>query len=382
MPIGSHVKRNDRHKLASIVSGELVWIDTNGIDPPDVLVASEYAPSFAVDLPLAQHRMRVAAAPFAVEDRVAQPIDDLHVALGREVSPRRYLVSTVAKAKMSEWRAELAARLVTPRRLIPDATTLRPPEPAAGWAVRVDGERVLVRTRDDEAFATSIRLLPALWAAAGCPALQQAGPGWHAALPVPVLSFDAIDAAPARRDDVDLGQSAQQDSERRYSVPLKVAAAMLAAAAAAHTAILSLDAAFVSSALSERRTEVSRLVASVAPLAPAGDDPATVLAGMLPGGGSNAGASRFLPMLAQISSAIQPVAEGIAVQALSYDAADGAMLVDIEASDLPALERVERSLTAAGFSTESGGASVGEGRAESSFTIRDGVFASGGGGAE
>lgn len=379
MPIGSHVKRNDRHKLASIVSGEFVWIDASGVDPPDVLVGSEYASAFVVDLPLAQHRMRAAAAPFAVEDRVAQPIDDLHVALGREVWPRRYLVAVVAKTKMSAWRAELAARGITPRRIIPDATTLSPPEGAAGWAVRVDGERVLVRTRDHEAFATSIRMFQALWAAAGRPALQQAGPDWPAAFPDPVLPFDAALALPPGRDDVDLGQSAQRGMERRYAAPIKIAAVMLAAAAAAHTAILSLDAFFVSSAVTERRAEAARLVASVAPFASAGEDPAALLAGMLPGRGDSVGTSRFLPMLTHISSAIQPVAEGVAVQALSYDAADGAMLLDLEASDLAALERVERSLVSAGLATESGGASVGEGRAESSFTIRDGATAGGGG---
>ena len=152
-------------------------------------------------------------------------------------------------------------------------------------------------------------------------------------------------------------------------------ASRIAAAALAHTAILSIDAAFVTAGATHRREEAARLLSSVAPLVPAGDDPGANIAGMLPNSSAQSEMSRFLPLLSRASSSMKPISEGLAIQALAFDAEDGALQLKIEASDLAALELVEKSLTEAGLDAQSGGATIGEGRAESSITVRDGFGA-------
>ncbi len=371
MPVRSHATKKDRHGLVSIVASELVWIETGDADAPDVLVASEYAPAIAVDLPLAQHRMRVAALPFAIEDRTAQPLDELHVVLGPEVGARRYLAALVSRTQMAAWLAVLAAHRVTPRRIIPDATLLAEPEGDAGWAVRVEGERVLIRTREHEAFATSAGLFDALWSAAGRPAVQQVGPIWPVGFPDPVDRVDASSLSTRGRNLVDLNQTPHHAGAQRFAGPLKIAAGIIASAALAHTAILSLDTAFASGAAAQRREAAARVLSAVAPLVPPDSDPGAMLADMLPNGSAEAGTSRFLPLLSRMSASLQPVSNGVAMQALTYDAADGALQVKIEAADLPALERVAKSLMESGLNAQSGGATVGDGRAESAVTVRE-----------
>ena len=379
MPLRSHTKKGERRNVISLVAGELIWVESRGANPPDVLVPSEYAPVFAVDLPLAQHRMRVAALPFAIEDRVAQPINELHMALGPEVAPRRYLASVADAGRMALWQADLAASRIVPRRILPDATLLCPPSGDATWAVKVEAERVRVKTRDHEAFGTSIGLFDTLWRSAGCPVLQQVGPEWPPAFPKVVGRVDDGSDSDQAPYTVDLRQGAHKAAELDYALPLKIAAVFIACAAIAHTAILVLDTTSAGNAVAARRVEAERVLASVAPLGVSSADAATTLAAMLPPAGGDARTGRFLPLLSRVSKSIQADVSGVAIQALSYDEADGALLLKIEAADLPALERLERNLRDAGFSTDSGGATVGDGGAQSSITVREAAPGAAGG---
>ena len=89
----------------------------------------------AVDLPLASARQR-AALPFAIEDRIAEPIDDVHVALGDEIAPRRYLAGVVRHDDAAGWTelAEAGARAA----MVPDVLAL-PIAGAGDWAVDLRG---------------------------------------------------------------------------------------------------------------------------------------------------------------------------------------------------------------------------------------------------
>lgn len=370
MLIRSHATQNQRQGQLRIVEGEVVWT-ARGVGAPDVLVPSEYAPVLAVDLPLAQHRMRQAAAPFAVEDRVSQPLSELLVVVGPDIGARRYLVGVAANERMAGWRTALANGNITAGRIIPDASLLPPPSDQQTWTVKVEGERVLIRTHALEAFATSRRMFEELWRAAGRPALEQVSDG---ALPEGLTtSVHHADAEGARdnRFAVDLLIDASAGVGRRYAGAMKIAAGIIAAAVAAHTLILGADTAFVSRGAAERKAEITRRLAELAPLAPQGRDPAAALAGILPEGGAGANESGFLRLLSRVSASLQPVSQGLAVQALSYDDADTSLKLKVEASDLPTLERIEKTLVDAGFAAQGEGASASDGRAESSITIRD-----------
>ncbi|WP_394652783.1 type II secretion system protein GspL, partial [uncultured Sphingomonas sp.] len=76
------------------LTGEALAVsDADG--PATVLVPNEAVRLLAVDLPLPTRAKRLAALPFAVEELIAEPIDSVHLALGIELSPKRYLVGVV-----------------------------------------------------------------------------------------------------------------------------------------------------------------------------------------------------------------------------------------------------------------------------------------------
>ena len=84
------------------LSGERLIIAEPG-GPATVLVPSESVLLLAVDLPLASRAKRLAALPFAIEDRIADPLDAVHIALGAEIAPQRYLVAVVRHTLMLRW---------------------------------------------------------------------------------------------------------------------------------------------------------------------------------------------------------------------------------------------------------------------------------------
>jgi len=336
-----------------------------------VLAPAEYVPVFAVDLPLSQHRMRLEALPFAFEDRVSQPIEDLHIALGPEVGQRRYLAAVVAKERMSAWLAQLAEAGVVPGRILPDASVLPAPETGAAWSVLVENERVLIRTLEGEAFATALALFDALWNAAGRPPLHQLGANWPDLMPQPESKrLDFVIASPSGPA-VDLLQGAFRGPRGRFDAPLKIAAGILVAAILAHTALLATDTVIASRAVTQRTSEARAVLATVAPDLALAPDPAAVLTRMLPRAGDGGSGSGFVALLARASAAIELVSGGVTLQSLAYDEADGALQLRVEASDLPSIERIDRAFQQSGLSTQSGGAAMAEGRAESMITVRD-----------
>ena len=115
-------------------------------------------------LPLASHRQRQAAAGFAVEELIAEPLEASHVVLGPELGRGEYLVVVVAHREMAVW----AGRAAPGQRLVPDVLAL--PVPAAGCcSVREAGGRVLVRRADGTGYATRAEHLEAFWRADGAP---------------------------------------------------------------------------------------------------------------------------------------------------------------------------------------------------------------------
>lgn len=365
-----------RDNIITFVAGEPSGIVDGVGDAPDVIVEGEYVGVVVVDLPLAQHKLRVAAAPYAIEDRVSQPLSELYVVLGPEIAPQRFLVSYVDRARMDGWLTKLAELGIVPGRVLPDAMLLPEPDSTTAWTTKVDGERVLVRTGGHEAFATSATLFETLWSAAGRPDLYHIGDD---SLPAHIPVTPGVNA-PARHV-IDLIKGVRTGATGKYAAPLKIAASLIGVAALAHMAILAIDTAVVSSAAEQRKDEAARLISSVAPAADIGADPASVLEQMLPGGEGADRRGAFLPLLSRVSTSLQPVAPGLAVQALAYDEADGALELKVETADLPALEGITSALTDAGFKAQSGGASVADGRAESTLTIRDSLGPAAGDGA-
>ena len=106
----------------------------------------------AVDLPLANRAKRLAALPFAIEDQIAEPIESVHLALGAEIAPKRYLVGVVRHDGWRDWVAIAEDAGLDHAALVPDALAL----PRAGGGRvggRAGGTRAVVRAGDGTGFA-------------------------------------------------------------------------------------------------------------------------------------------------------------------------------------------------------------------------------------
>jgi general secretion pathway protein L len=111
-----------------------------------LIVAGEEVSLHAVKPPTRSETQALAAARFAIEDDLAEPLEDVAVILAErrkgDDGPMRE-AAVVSQARLSAWRVELEAIGAAPDCVIPDYAALAP---AAGEVLVVDhGDRVLVR---------------------------------------------------------------------------------------------------------------------------------------------------------------------------------------------------------------------------------------------
>ena len=84
-----------------------------------VLVPAIEALTFAVDIPAKGSRL-LAALPYALEDQVADDIDDLHFAPGKRLASGKLPVAVVAKRSLEGWLERLREAGLAPASIIPE----------------------------------------------------------------------------------------------------------------------------------------------------------------------------------------------------------------------------------------------------------------------
>jgi len=87
--------------------------------PVIVLVPASEVSTLTVELPARGARLR-AALPFALEEQVADEIENLHFASGKRLASGRLPVAVVARDKMAEWLGRLNDAGIVPAQLIPE----------------------------------------------------------------------------------------------------------------------------------------------------------------------------------------------------------------------------------------------------------------------
>ncbi|WP_448661323.1 type II secretion system protein GspL [Sphingomonas sp. CJ20] len=326
----------------TLAGGRLSIAEPGGV--ATILVPTEQVRLLAIDLPLPNRAKRLEALPFAVEDLVAEPLESLHLALGGEVAPKRYLVGVVADAVMAEWVALAEAAGLGHAAIVPDALAL--PIPGAGaWAVDLAGDRALVRTGDGAGFAVPAALLVPAWEAAGRPAVQAYG----APLPVEMGAAAAVSpgalsarlAAPA----LDLRQGVYV--RRRASLPniARRLVWIVAIGVAAHALIAGADTLMLRRIADSREDDTRALAAMAAPGASLGEDLAASVTDMLPQGRAGP-PERFVPLLSRISGALAPLAGSVAVRSIAYQA--DTLTMDLDPGTDPGLSaRIDAALRGA-----------------------------------
>ena len=317
----------------------------------------------AITLPNLPPGQRRAAASFAVEDVIAQPLDQVRVILGPQYpdASGTWLVAVVELELLA--RAVVQAGLARPVL----AAVMGLPIPAAGWSVARRDGRVLIRRDDGSGFAVDPGLALPLWQMQGTPALTGYGDDlpegltYAARLPwpeftgLPPFGFD-LAAITGRRP------SYAKRSQWLW------AAGFAAVALAAHLTVAALDVYALQRLATESR---QALAEAVAPYAAADEDPVAAATRVLAAQGA-ATAPAFLTLATRAIGALPPPDSGVSLRGLRFDEATGRMVLAVIAPDITTLQAVEAALTGAGLTTVAGPASSRDGAAEAEMTVTDG----------
>lgn len=324
------------------------------------LVPGEDVLLLAVDLPVMTASQRRASLGFAIEDRIAQPLDEVQVVPGPQMPSGQWLVAVVARSVLQGF----ATDTVKPA-LWPDVLLL--PVPGSGWSVWAGGARALVRLPDGTGFATTLTNLPAFWASAGSPDLALYGGALPGSLPITSRAeLPAVPDPDLRGFDLRTGLGG---TNGRLSLPKGARPLLLVAgvAALAHLGLLVTDVAALSRLAAQGEAELRTALS-----APADADLDAALSKALALRQPTDGGSGLLELLTQVFSSIGGQAGAVSVQDLRYQATGNQAVLTIEAPDLAALQSVQTALTGAGLDVTSGAATTSDGAAEAQITIRGG----------
>lgn len=330
----------------AVAGGKAILVDAT-VAATTLLVPSESVLLLAVDLPLPNRAKRLAALPFAVEDRIADPIDAVHLALGDAIGDRRYLVAVVRHGVMSEWVAIADAAGIGAAAFVPDALML--PAPVDGWSVEVSGGRALVRAAGGTGFAIPLPMLVAAWEAAGRPVVQALGEplpeamaGDGAAFP-PAPFSDRIAAAP-----IDLRQGVYARRRTAWPSTTRKVAMILGLAALAHGVIAVADTLMLERIAARRQAALQQLVATTAPSVPTGGDDFMVrVADLLP---RPTGSNRFVPLLSRVAGALSPIGPALVVNRMDFEG--NALTLDCQSPETGMADRLRAAFSAAGVAAQ------------------------------
>lgn len=329
----------------TLSGGQPIIAEPDG--PATLLVPSESVLLLTVELPLGTQAKRLAALPFAIEDRIADPLDAVHIALGAEVAPKRYLVAVVRHARMREWVEAAEAAGLGHAAMVPDALAL--PTPDHGWSAEASDGRVLVRGADGTGFAVPVTLAGQAWEAAGRPHIWNVGAAPIGELPQePRPAGGGGLAERLLKPPVDLRQGPYARRAIGGSGWLKRLGWIAAAGVAAHTAIAAADTVMLR-AIAERRADDTRAaVAQAAPGANLSGDLRASVADMLPPPG--AAGSRFVPLLTRTSNALAPLSSAVTARSMRFEG--NALVMEIEPGEPGLAGRVRDAMRAAGVNAE------------------------------
>ncbi len=330
----------------TLAGDRLIIVSAEG--PATILVPTERVRLLAIDLPLPNRARRLAALPFAIEDQVAEPIESLHLALGTRTAPaeapHRYLVGVVRAETMAEWVALAEANGLGAAPMVPDVLLL--PRPVEGWAVEVRDGRALVLAADGTGFALPAALFGSAWDAAGRPRIHHLGEPLGGDIVAHATTPDLRDddaRAEVAVAELDLRQGMFAARRERGSGGWRRLGWILAIGAAAHILIAGGDALMLRSIADRRAAETRALVSVAAPGTDLTGDLKAKVTDLLPTGGARA-PDRFVPLLARLSSALNPLAGSIAVRSVRYEGSVLTMECDPGAPDLAA--RIAEALRA------------------------------------
>lgn len=311
----------------------------------------------ALQLPLRGQTRRLAALPYALEEDVARPVDDIHYALCGASTQGRVLAACVARDVMEAARGQAAGKPLVPEQFllpVPTSETLR-------WAVWRAGARALVRQSDGTGFGVGIDMLTHLWHLSGRPSVD----GYGDALPpeVDAKSHDETDLPPPGPLP-DLRQGAFAPDPRRRA-PLIALAACALLAIAGHIGLAYVDLQRQRATAEDLRADAIDLLARNMPTAHVSDDPSLLYRRLAAAEGDAPG---FLSVFGTVAQTLGPTP--IQFANLNWSGHDEALTLQVEAPGIAALQAAEAGLRAARLDLTSGAVTAGGGSARMTLIVK------------
>ena len=336
------------------------------VPPSDCLVTQ-------VAIPSKQRRQQLKAIPFAVEEQLADDIDDIHFAIGKRHDDGYLPVIAVANEKMENWLQILTDAGISAKAILPLSSLLEAPKDA--WSIYQIADLFIINqngncwcAKADEA-ATLLQLSVQQLDADDLPDVlfwsTEAAPGWIAGLGLQISEQsvqDSWQALLARFNPQSLNMmqgnfEVQDDWREGWSVWRKVAMFALVALLLKFS-MMGFDLYRLNAEKAFLKDEISRIYHQVAPGARITAYPERQMRQLLKqrqGGGNQS--SSFLRMVSQVAEELSTVPSARPTN-LNYDSNRGEIRLDLLVANLPELDQLKENLVAKGLSVEIGGANA------------------------
>ena len=347
--------------VASTVFSELTSPDFP--IPPQVIPA-ELVGMHVITLPMRSKHQQRAALPFAVEDRLGQSVEDVHMVLcGPAGTSGDVLAAVLSSDLMSLATQSDPARAVVPEQMLLAAPAPQETGPVS-WRCYRKADRVLVRVSDGTGFAVRLAMLATLWQIAGKPAVESFGERLPDEIRSTHQETDPPRASPAEVTDLRQGVFRPDLGLGR---PIKWLAAACLVAAVAHLGLAMADLRAQKGLADSLRATAQSALAERLPDTTTETAPSLVQRKLAAQTQPQRG-SEFLPLLNRVSGALLGQSEAVQVRQLSWSG--DTLRLSLEAPDLDALQRAEARLVTDGLVVSSGSATAEAGAARADLTVR------------
>jgi general secretion pathway protein L len=334
-----------------------------------VLVPSEQVVLLEADALSTRRAQLAKAVPFALEDQLASPVEELHFALPETISGDRIPVAVVARATLRDWIDALAAQGIRADLMIPEALLLAAND-GAGTLV-IEPDRSLLRWSPSRAIACDTPALAQWLSAVALPPVQvfDFRPVLRQDLPVAVASYHehqsdtlAFFAVQMQRDpQLNLLQGEFAPSHRHLPAQQLWRRAALFTAAAVVLALVFAAVDWLRLGRESDRLDAEQrtvLRAGLPDLANVAGDPRqlmeSALMRMRGGAGSGSGLLALLDRIGPILASTTRVS----LRGIEYR--NATLELGLRAPDVPALDLVQQQLANLGLNVEVTSASTGE----------------------
>lgn len=333
--------------------------------PAPVIVPGERVSLLAAALPIRGTRARRAALPFALEDRISGPLEEVHVALCRtQTNDNQVLAAVVDRALM------VSAKTDNDRAVLPETFALTTPDKIDGalvWAIWSRQGRALVRCSDGTGFIVQTAMLPMIWTQASRPAVISYGDPLEGG--VLAVSHEATPPPPDARDmDVDLRQGDFKPASTDWVRYVRRAAVIVAIGLVGHLGLSIADTVALTRIAERERATAQAALNAVLPGVQVTGQVELILSRLAPSAPALTGSS-FLPLLDQVSLALLEASNPTTFSRLSFAANPARLTLLLEVPTLDDLQEAERLLRGEGLRVETGAATASTGVAQAEFVV-------------